>query len=166
LSEPVAWNDPPADIVWNEWGARRRVRVEHGPVLVFARSVKDDNPLYASEAAATTAGFPGVPAPPTFTFVMTHAGALPDLQVDEEPPPVDMAQFSRGGLYLHGEQHFTYHRPVCVGDILEGRTRTSHPVERSARRGPMQVTWYQTRWTELTGEPVVDEQIVSLYFPE
>jgi hypothetical protein len=30
----------------------------------------------------------------------------------------------------------------------------------------MQVTWYQTRWTDLEGEPVVDEQIVSLYFPE
>jgi hypothetical protein len=29
----------------------------------------------------------------------------------------------------------------------------------------MEVTWFQTRWTDLEGTPVVDEQIVSLFFP-
>jgi hypothetical protein len=29
----------------------------------------------------------------------------------------------------------------------------------------MEVTWFQTHWTELDGTPVVDEQIVSLFFP-
>jgi hypothetical protein len=73
--------------------------------------------------------------------------------------------FALDGLYLHGEQHFTYHRQVCVGDLLEGRLRTSKPVARTARRGPMEVTWFQTRWTDIDGTPVVDEQIVSLFFP-
>ena len=67
--------------------------------------------------------------------------------------------------YLHGEQHFTYHRQVCVGDVLEGRLRTSKPIAREARRGPMEVTYFQTTWTDLDGRPVVDERIVSLFFP-
>jgi hypothetical protein len=165
LSNPVAWNEPPADVAWNDWGPARRVRIEHSPVMLFARAVKDDDPTYASERAADAAGFDAVPVPPTYTFVMSHAGSFPDLQAEAQPPPPDASQFTGGGLYLHGEQHFTYHRPVTVGDTLEGRMRTSHPVAREGRRGPMQITWYQTRWTDLDGTPVVDEQIVSLYFP-
>ena len=72
---------------------------------------------------------------------------------------------SRDGLFLHGEQHFTYHRPVAVGDVLEGRMRTSKPIARQARRGPMEVTYFQTNWTDLDGNRVVDERIVSLFFP-
>ena len=165
MSDSVAWNEPPADVAWNEWGPARRVRIEHSPVMLFARAVKDDDPIYASERAAHRAGFAAVPVPPTYTFVMTHAGAFPDLQTAVQPPPPDASQFTGAGLYLHGEQHFTYHRTVAVGDVLEGRTRTSHPVAREGRRGPMQITWYQTRWSDPDGVPVVDEQIVSLFFP-
>jgi hypothetical protein len=54
---------------------------------------------------------------------------------------------------------------VSVGDVLEGRLRTSKPIARNARRGPMEVTYFQTTWTDLEGRPVVDERIVSLFFP-
>jgi MaoC dehydratase-like protein len=164
--EAVPWNEPPPDVEWNDWGPPRRVRIEHAPVMLFARAVKDADPVYASEHAAHAAGFDRVPVPPTYTFVMTHSGAFPDLQTEGPAPPVDWGALSRGGLYLHGEQHFTYHRQVCVGDVLEGRIRTSKPVARASRRGRLEVTWYQTRWTDLDGTPAVDEQIVSLFFPE
>ena len=52
-----------------------------------------------------------------------------------------------------------------MGDVLEGRLRTSKPIARQARRGPMEVTYFQTTWTDLEGRPVVDERIVSLFFP-
>ena len=166
------WNEPPADVEWNPWGPPVRVRVDHAPVALFARAVKDPSQVYRAERAAREAGFDRVPAPPTFTFVMSDSGAYPDLQPEGGTGSMYAASghdaesaFARGGLFLHGEQHFTYHRPVLVGDVLEGRMRTSKPVARTARRGPMEVTWFQTRWTDLEGEPVVDEQIVSLYFP-
>jgi hypothetical protein len=91
----------------------------------------------------------------------------PDVEWNDWGPPrrVRIA-LTRGGLYLHGEQHFTYHRQVCVGDVLESRTRTSKPVARVSRRGPLEVTWYQTRWTDPEGSRVVNEQIVSLFFPD
>jgi len=162
----------PDDVEWNEWGPPVRVAIEHGPVMLFARAVKDASAIYASEDAARAAGFGRVPVPPTFTFVMSSAGAFPDLQpaggtgsmyantgADAE------TVFARDGLFLHGEQHFTYHRPVAVGDVLEGRMRTSKPIARTARRGPMEVTYFQTTWHDLEGRPVVDERIVSLFFP-
>ena len=165
LSE-IAWNEPPADLDWNEWGPPQVVRIEHAPVMLFARAVKDDDPAYASERAAHEAGFPRVPVPPTFTFVMAASCAFADLQTAPPRPLASPEQFARKGLFLHGEQHFTYHRPVYVGDVLHGRMRTSAPVAREARRGPMEVTWFQTRWTDPAGVAVVDEQIVSLFFPE
>ncbi len=110
--------------------------------------------------------------PPTFTFVMSDSGAFPDIQPPGGTGSMYAAAgggageaFARDGLFLHGEQHFTYHRQVEVGDVLEGKLRTSKPVARTARRGPMEVTWFQTCWTDMAGTPVVDEQIVSLFFP-
>ncbi len=168
----MKFDEPPAGVEWNEWGPPVRVSIEHAPVMLFARAVKDGSPLYASERAATEAGFDRVPVPPTYTFVMSDSGAFPDIQPEGgtgsmySSSGVDAASaFARDGLFLHGEQHFTYHRPVQVGDVLEGRMRTSKPIAREARRGPMEVTYFQTTWTDLDGAPVVDERIVSLFFP-
>lgn len=168
----MKFDEPPADVEWNEWGPAVRVEIEHAPVMLFARAVKDADPIYASARAADAAGFSCVPVPPTYTFVMASAGAFPDIQPDGGNGSMyantgaDAASaLARDGLFLHGEQHFAYHRTVSVGAVLEGRLRTSKPISRQARRGPMEVTYFQTRWTDLDGAPVVDERIVSLFFP-
>jgi hypothetical protein len=163
--------EPGPETIWNEWGPPVRVRVDPSGVMILARTLDDANPVYASERAAAAAGFAGVPAPPTFTFVMAHSCAFPDLQPAGSTGSLygsggGAGGFTRKGLYLHGEQHFTYHRQPLVGDVLEGRMRTSVPVERQARRGPMEVTFFQTEWRDPDGAPVVTEQIVSLFFPE
>jgi hypothetical protein len=169
---------------WNDWGLVVRVRIDAAPVMILARTLDDPNPVYASETAAAAAGFANVPAPPTFTFVMTHSGAFPDLQQPggtrslfdgaaaaggtraERDGEAHADATMRTGLYLHGEQHFTYHRQPLVGDVLEGRMRVSLPMARQARRGPMEVTFFQTEWRDTDGAPVVTEQIVSLFFPD
>jgi hypothetical protein len=169
----MKFDEPPDDVEWNDWGPPVRVKIEHGPVMLFARAVKDSSAIYASEHAARDAGFERVPVPPTFTFVMSSAGAFPDIQPPGGTGSMyasvaggDAASaFARDGLFLHGEQHFEFHRPIAVGDVLEGRLRTSKPIARAARRGPMEVTYFQTMWTDLDGRPVVDERIVSLFFP-
>ena len=73
------------DVVWKEWGPPTCVQIERSPVWVFARAVKDDNPVYASEGAARAAGFDAIPCPPTYTFAMRDAGAWPDLQTIRDP---------------------------------------------------------------------------------
>jgi hypothetical protein len=163
--------EPGPETEWNAWGPPVRVRVDASGVMILARTLQDSNPVYASESAARAVGFAAVPAPPTFTFVMAHSGAFPDLQPEGSTGSMYGGAgadegFSRKGLYLHGEQHFTYHRPPLVGDVLQGRMRTSVPIARQARRGPMEVTFFQTEWCDPDGTPAVTEQIVSLFFPE
>jgi hypothetical protein len=159
------------------WGPPLRVKIEHAPVWLFALALKDHNPIYASEKAAKAAGFDAVPTTPTFNFVMTHGEAFPDIQPPGStgslfPPPAGDGNdlpadgVAETGLYLHGEQHFTYHRTPLVGDLLEARMRTSKPMPKESRRGTMQLTYMQTEWRDVTNdEPVVTSQIVSVYLP-
>ena len=43
---------------------------------------------------------------------------------------------AKGGIILHGEQEFTYHRPVFAGDVLVGEGRWWTPTRRSPRARP------------------------------
>ena len=54
-SETTQWNEPPDDLEWNDWGPAVRVRVDHAPVAIFARAVKDSSQVYRAERAALTA---------------------------------------------------------------------------------------------------------------
>ena len=168
-------NDP--DLEFSDWGPPLRIEIDHAPVWLFAQSLLDDNPIWASPAAARAAGLPGIPTPPTFPFVMTHGAARPDLQPPGSvgvlmPAPLDggfdlpadgMAEV---GLFLHGEQQFEYHRTPLVGDVLEGRMRVSRPVSKPGRRGEMRLTYLETEWRDVTtGDPVVTSRIISVYLP-
>src|SRR5205814_908147 len=100
--------------------------IERGPVTNFARSVKDTNPVFHDSRAAAEAGFDAIPAPPTFPFVMNVWGQFPENQPEDpgvNPTGEIIAEYARqGGLLLHGEQAFTWKRPVKVGDVLDIET--------------------------------------------
>ena len=79
-------------------------------VREFARAVFASNPLNFDVDAALTAGYSDVVAPPTFPVVVQEAAlaqllAEPDAGID----------FSR---VVHGEQRFSYTRPIVAGDEL------------------------------------------------
>ena len=161
------------ELVWSGWGPPVRVRIEASAIGVFARALHDTNPMFHRDSAAGAAGFTARPSPPTFTFVMAHSGAHPDLQPVEGTgrlgPPEGLAiedGSSRDGLYLHGEQHFTYHRQPVAGDVLEGRMRVSAPMAKDGSRGRMEITYLDTEWRDAAGEPVVSERIVSIFIPD
>jgi acyl dehydratase len=76
----------------------------------FADAIGDENPLYRDPGAARGAGYSDVIAPPTFLIVINLATinqivADPDLGLD----------YSR---MVHGDQRFTFARPVVAGDRL------------------------------------------------
>jgi acyl dehydratase len=76
----------------------------------FATAIGADDAVYRDPAAARALGYPDVIAPPTFPIVITEAAlqqlvADPDLGLD----------FDR---VVHGEQRYSYRRPVCAGDEL------------------------------------------------
>ena len=142
-----------------------RVTVERGPVANFAHAVLDENPVYETPEAATAAGFDAIPAPPTFSFAMQHWGKFAELQPSdptggENPMHKVMGElFAKGGLVLHGEQEFEYHRPLVVGDTLVGEGRITDVYEKESKGKSMTFIVTETVWRdEKTDEPVVTER--------
>ncbi|CAN5212113.1 MaoC family dehydratase N-terminal domain-containing protein [soil metagenome] len=79
-------------------------------VREFSRAVFAENPINFDPAAARDAGYADVVAPPTFAVVVQDQTlqqllAEPDAGID----------FSR---VVHGEQRFSYTRPIVAGDEL------------------------------------------------
>ena len=143
-----------------------RVVVERGPVTTFAKAVKEDSPVYRTPDAAAAAGFSAIPAPPTFPFVMEHFGAFPELQPEGAATggnPVMTAirpLLEKGGLILHGEQAFTYHRPVLVGDVLLGEGMIVDAYQKESKGKTMTFVVSETVWKDdRTGEPVVTSRM-------
>ena len=134
------------------------VTVERGQLALFADAVKDADPVYRDPRAAADAGLPGIPAPPTYPFVMGNFGAYPELQTDEAPVGNPMGAvlgplLAKGGLILHGEQEFTYHRPVFAGDVLEGRGRVVDAYQKESKGKTMTFVVVETAWNDAaTGE--------------
>ena len=81
-------------------------------VREFARAVLSDAPLHHDPEVARAAGFDDVVAPPTFAIVVQDL-TLQQLLADREAA----VDFSR---VVHGDQRFTYSRPVVAGDELTG----------------------------------------------
>lgn len=136
--------------------------IERGPVAVFAEACKDANPAYRSPQAALDAGLAAIPAPPTYPFVMAHWGAFSEMQ-PEAPGEVASGMgevlgplLARGGLLLHGEQEFEYHRPVVVGDVLVGEGKVADVYEKQSGSSTLTFVVVETAWNDdATGEPVV-----------
>ena len=136
-------------------GGRARIVVERSAVSNFARAIKDPNPIYHDEAAAKAAGFAGIPAPPTFLIAAGSWGTYPEHQpADPGTNPlgeVAMEYARQGGLLLHGEQAFTFERPVVVGDVLDSETE----VMDTYSKGSMTFAVVEVRYTDAdTGELV------------
>ena len=61
-----------------------------------------------------------------------------------------------GGLMLHGEQEFIYHRPIAVGDVLVGKGKIVDAYQKESKGKTMTFFVSETKWSdEATGEPVV-----------
>jgi acyl dehydratase len=148
-------------IVGKETG-RARVQVERAPLASFARAVIDENPVYHDERAASAAGFAGIPAPPTFGFAMEFWGRYAELQAGLAPiegnPMFEVigTLMSRGGLVLHGEQEFEYHRPIVAGDVLRSEGKVVDAYEKESKGKTMTFVVSETVWSDdKTGEPVL-----------
>ncbi|MEY2475429.1 MAG: hypothetical protein QOG87_744, partial [Actinomycetota bacterium] len=60
------------------------------------------------------------------------------------------------GMILHGEQEFTYHRPLSVGDVLVGEGTVVDLYEKESKGKTMTFLVTENAFKdEKTGEPVV-----------
>jgi hypothetical protein len=139
--------------------AARRFPVEAGHVLMFARSLGAADPEGGLPA-------PGDPAPPT--FAQASAQFDPDYPLRPRPGAEWHGSGGEAGLVkegaggLHAEQHFTYHRPVRVGDVLSADTRPGEEWEKQGRSGRLVFREQITEYRDEAGELVVTARSVSV----
>lgn len=109
----------------------------------FARAVGADDPAYHDPQAARTRGYADVIAPPTFPAVVTMAASR---QIVDDPAlGVDYSRV------VHGDQRFSYSRPIVAGDELV----CVNTVEEITGRGGHEFLTVRTDVTTTAGERVV-----------
>jgi acyl dehydratase len=114
--------------------------VESINVLMFARAIGDDNPIFRDRDAARAAGLGDIAAP--LTFVQASAHSDPGYLLHPRPgepwfgsgrePGTRHPELTRT---LHAEQHFEYHRPLVVGDVLTWRVVPGETWTKQSRSG-------------------------------
>jgi len=138
-----------------------RVVLERGPAANFAKALTDTNPVYQDPEAARAAGFDNLPVAPTYPFAWSHAGAFPEIQPDNAGAPNPMHEvmsslYGAGGLILHGEQEFEYHRTPQVGDDLVSEGRIADVYEKESKGRTMTFIVTETVWKDAkSGDQVV-----------
>ena len=83
----------------------------------FADAIGDRNPVYTDASAAKAAGYPDVIAPPTFPIVITMAASR--TAIGDPGLGINYA------MVVHGEQRFTYSRPLHAGDVVVAQSTIS-----------------------------------------
>ncbi|MFC4941973.1 FAS1-like dehydratase domain-containing protein [Pseudonocardia sp. GCM10023141] len=129
--------------------AVERFPVEAGHVLMFRRAIGDERETDL--------------APPT--FVQASAQFDPEYRLRPRDgvdwwgsaagPGAPPAGAGGGGGGLHAEQHYTYHRPVRVGDVLHATVREGERWEKVGRSGTLKFFETITEYHDESGELVV-----------
>jgi hypothetical protein len=117
--------------------------VEAGHIMMFARAIGDQNPVYSDPAQANQSEAGGVIAPPT--FVQASVQYDPDYPLRPHPgqpwfgsgrrPTGRPAGGDEEGNGLHAEQHFEYLRSIRPGDVLTLSVRPGRSWGKEGRRG-------------------------------
>lgn len=155
--------------------AAKTFPVEAGHILMFARSVGDDNRVYSDPDYAKTTEAGGVIAPPT--FAQASAQFDPDYGLR---PKIGQPWFGSGknatgvtrapgggggggGGGLHAEQHFEYHRPLRAGDVLTATTTPGKTWEKEGKRsGKLVFSESVTEYRDQKGELVITARGVGV----
>lgn len=130
------------DFIGRSFPASAPYEVSRVKIKDFANAIGDSNPAYLDKEAAQALGHPDVIAPPTFAIVISfQMGAQ---VVFDQGLGLDYSRV------VHGEQSFSYVRPIHAGDVLVGTPRITDI--RDAGRNEL-LTW-EAVITTVDGEHV------------
>ncbi len=141
--------------------------VEASHILMFARSIGDENQIYHDEDYAKGTEPGSIIAPPT--FAQSSAQFDPDYRLrpktggagwmgsGKEPTGIKQeASGGGGGGGLHAEQHFEYHRHLKPGDVLSATTKPGKTWEKQGKRsGKLVFSESITEYRDQSGELVI-----------
>jgi acyl dehydratase len=122
-------------------------RVEPGRLRYFFDTLEERNPVYRDAETARTEGYSAAPVPPTYLFCLEMMDADRPLEMLTELK-IDLAHV------LHGEQRFTYHAPVVVGDTLTFKSRVTDVADKKG--GAMTIIVVEATVTNQHGAHVAD----------
>jgi len=156
--------------------AVKKFPIEASHIMMFARSVGDDNDIYFDDEYAKTTEPGSVIAPPTFMqssaqfdpdYFLRPAIGKPWFGSGKEAtglkPKTDGEKSSdtKGGL--HAEQHFEYHRHPQPGDILTATNLPGKTWEKEGKRsGKLVFSESITEYRDQNGELVVTAKGVGV----
>lgn len=124
--------------------------IERSRLQFFAKVIGETDPVYTDAAAARDAGYPDLPAPPTFLFAAElDSGASERMLADLQIPIARL---------LHGEQSFSYHRAACVGDTVTVRSSISDIYDK--KNGALEFVVKTARATNQRDELVAELRTV------
>ena len=137
--------------------------IERGPVSAFAKAVTESSPIYQSSEAAEAVGFEDIPVPPTYFFSAAGFwGSFPEEQPADDPargtnPMMEIigGLMAKGGMVLHGEQEFTYHKPIVVGARLHSDGKVVDLYEKQTGDRTMTFLVTENEYRDDAGELVL-----------
>jgi acyl dehydratase len=129
------------------------VDIEKGRLRLFAKAIGETNPIYTDEDAARSAGYPTIPAPPTFMFSVDLEGPelLPILKLLE----LDIARV------LHGTQEFEYLGQIYAGDRITQQSKIVDIFDKKG--GALEFVVQQSTYTNQSDEVVGKAQQTLVY---
>jgi acyl dehydratase len=147
--------------------------VEASHIMLFARAIGDQNPVYSDAAYAQGTPCGGIIAPPTFVtaqfhfdpaFTLRPMPGTPWLGSGRTPSGLTDRGTGRVGVgSMHAEQHYHYHRSIRPGDVLTQTRRPGTEWQKTGRRGgTLTFTDRYIDWRDQTGALVVTERGVSV----
>lgn len=164
--------------------------VEASHIMMFARSIGDENQIYYDKEYAKNTEPGAIIAPPTFVqasaqFDPTYglrpridgigwmgSGSNPTSAIQREPPTSaesksggeeEKKRQGGGGGGLHAEQRYVYHRHPREGDVLTATSRPGDTWERVGRRsGKLVFRESVTEYRDQNGELVVTATSVGV----
>jgi len=153
--------------------------VDASQIMLFARSVGDNNPIYHDSEYASGTEVAGIVAPPTFVqasaqydpkFPLRPTIGEPWFGSGKEatgtPKPKEKSddkKSSGSARMLHAEQQYIYHKPIRPGDELTVTTKRGNSWEKEGRRGgTMSFSETITEFRDASGELVVTATSVGV----
>lgn len=121
----------------------REIAVEAAMLRLFCQAIGETNPIYLDSEAARKAGYPAIPAPPTYASVLSNLA----------PPKVNLVLGVLGadlGRMLHGEQSFAQFKPIFVGDRIRLKERIAEIYDK--KNGALEFIVLETSVTNQADE--------------
>lgn len=134
----------------------RLVEVEKGFLKLFAQVTGETDPVYFDEQAAQAAGHPGLPMPPTYLFSLALSAPADRGNVFDKTNGIGVEMAS----VLHGEQSFTYYKPIHAGDELLLTTKTTDIYAKKG--GALEFIVQDTFAVDSTGELIAEMRTVTV----